>query len=111
MLLYLMAIQTIVLFIAHLVPCGITATIVTTLALLLMASVGGYAVHVANVPEYLRWMELITPQKWLTPLLTESEYSAETLVSITSQQQCRNKQVRSPVATWRSASRGTLYEC
>ncbi|EAA01067.5 AGAP002050-PA [Anopheles gambiae str. PEST] len=94
MLLYLMAIQTIVLFIAHLVPCGVTASIVTTLVLLTMAAVGGFAVHVANVPDYLRWMELVAPQKWLTPLLTENEYSAETLASITSQQQCRNKQVQ-----------------
>ncbi|KFB36928.1 AGAP002050-PA-like protein [Anopheles sinensis] len=91
MLLYLMAIQTLVLFISHLIPCGITASIVTTLVVLLMASVGGFAVHVANVPEYLRWMELLTPQKWLTPLLTESEYSLETLQSISSQRQCPNK--------------------
>ncbi|XP_053687046.1 ATP-binding cassette sub-family G member 8 isoform X1 [Sabethes cyaneus] len=94
MLLYLMAIQTIVLFISHLVPCGISATIITSLVLLFLSAVGGYSIHSRNVPDYLQWGETISPEKWILPLFTEQEYSTETLAALTSQQMCRNKQVQ-----------------
>ncbi|XP_055625896.1 ATP-binding cassette sub-family G member 8 isoform X1 [Toxorhynchites rutilus septentrionalis] len=94
MLLYLMAIQTIVLFIAHLVSCGLTATIITALLVLFMSSVGGYSVHSRNVPDYMQWSEVLSPEKWMLPLLTEQEYSPETIAALSSQQMCRNKQVQ-----------------
>ncbi|KXJ80123.1 hypothetical protein RP20_CCG026446 [Aedes albopictus] len=94
LLLYLMAIQTIVLFVAHLVSCGISGTILTTLVMLLLSAVGGYSIHPQNVPDYLQWGEIISPEKWILPLLTEQEYSVETIAMQTSQQMCRNKQVQ-----------------
>lgn len=93
MLLYLMAIQTIVLFVAHLVSCGISGTILTTLMLLAVSSLGGYALHSRNIPDFLRWGEVLSLEKWILPLLTEQEYSPETIAALTSQQMCRNKQV------------------
>uniref|UniRef100_A0A8D8KX18 ABC transporter G family member 7 n=1 Tax=Culex pipiens TaxID=7175 RepID=A0A8D8KX18_CULPI len=94
MLLYLMAIQTIVLFVAHLVSCGISGTILTTLMLLAVSSLGGYALHSRNIPDFLRWGEVLSLEKWILPLLTEQEYSPETIAALTSQQMCRNKQVQ-----------------
>lgn len=82
------------LFVAHLVSCGISGTILTTLVMLLLSAVGGYSIHPRNVPDYLQWGEIISPEKWILPLLTEQEYSVETIAMQTSQQMCRNKQVR-----------------
>lgn len=88
-----MAIQTIVLFVAHLVSCSISGAILTTLVLLLLSAVGGYSVHPRNIPDFLKWGEIVSPEKWILPLLTEQEYSVETIAMQTSQQMCRNKQV------------------
>lgn len=89
-----MAIQTLALFISHILPTKISASIVTSLCIILLTSVGGYMIQSFDVPKYLRWLQNISPQKWLLPVLTENEYSPETIANTAVLQLCRNKQVR-----------------
>lgn len=93
MLLYLMAIQTVALFSSHLVTTKITSAVLTVLLSFALISVGGYIVHPGNVPSYWSWLEIISPQKWLLPVLTLDEYSSDTIENTAKSHLCRNKQV------------------
>ncbi|TMW46795.1 hypothetical protein DOY81_008118, partial [Sarcophaga bullata] len=94
MLLYLTVIQTLALFCAHLMPCKVSAMIVNGLISLGLTAVGGYSVHPKNLSKIWSWSELISPEKWLLPVLVQDEYSAETLANSAGLQLCRNKQVQ-----------------
>lgn len=93
MLLYLTVIQTLAIFCAHLMPSKISSTILNALITLGLTAVGGYSVHPKNVSKLWSWSELISPEKWLLPVLVQDEYSAETLANSAGLQLCRNKQV------------------
>lgn len=95
MMLYLMVIQTLALFSSHLVSAHkIFASVLTVFVMMIVnLSVGGYVVHPANTPDYIKWLAYASPQRWLTPLLTKDEYSEETIASAGGLQLCRNKQV------------------
>lgn len=56
-------------------------------------SVGGYIVHPANIPDFLKWLEFASPQKWVTPIFTKDEYSDEAIANSGAMQLCRNKHV------------------
>lgn len=94
MLLYLMAIQTVALFSSHLVTTKITSAVLTVLLSFTLISVGGYIVHPGNIPSYWSWLEIISPQKWLLPVLTSDEYSSDTIENTAKSHLCRNKQVK-----------------
>ena len=88
-----MAIQTIVLFTSHLLPTKVATTVITIGIIFIICVGGGYIIHPNSLPDYLKWTEIVSSEKWLMPLLTESEYSVETIASTSVQQLCRNKQV------------------
>ncbi|XP_061391225.1 uncharacterized protein LOC133326610 [Musca vetustissima] len=94
MLLYLTVIQTLAIFCAHLMPSKVASTILNTLISLGLTAVGGYSVHPKNISKIWAWSELISPEKWLLPVLVQDEYSAETLANSAGLQLCRNKQVQ-----------------
>lgn len=96
-MLYLIVIQTLALFSSHLFSAHKIFASVFTVVLMLIVnlSVGGYAVHPSDVPDYIKWLIFVSPQKWLTPVLTKDEYSEETIASAGGLQLCRNKQVSS----------------
>ncbi|XP_026851165.1 ATP-binding cassette sub-family G member 8 isoform X1 [Drosophila persimilis] len=94
MLLYLTLVQTLALFCAHLFPCKVSASIVNGLISLALASVGGYLVHPQNLAKFWSWLQLVSPERWLLPVLVQDEYSAETLANSAGLQLCRNKQVQ-----------------
>lgn len=93
MLLYLTVIQTMALFCAHLMPGKVSATIFNTLISLGLTTVGGYSVHPRNLSKIWGWLQLISPEKWLFPVLVQDEYSMDTLANSAGLQLCRNKQV------------------
>lgn len=94
MLLYLMAIQSIALFTSHLMPTKTSSAVLIAIISVLIFSVGGYTVHPGDVPNYWSWMGFLSPQKWLMPVLTADEFSAETIANTAALFQCRNKQVQ-----------------
>lgn len=93
MLLYLTAMQAIAQFATHAFNTSTVATLLTGLLVLATSTAGGFAVHLAQLPSYWQWVQLVSPQRWLLPLLAADEYSAETLANTAGQQLCRNKQV------------------
>lgn len=95
MMLYLVVVQTLALFASHLVAIHkIVATVITILLMLIVnLSVGGYVVHPSDTPDFIKWLMYVSPQRWLTPVLTKDEYSEETIASAGGLQLCRNKQV------------------
>lgn len=93
MLLYLTVIQTLALLCAHLLPCKISASIINVLIALGLSAVGGYAVHTSNISKIWSWSQIISPEKWLLPVLVQDEFSVETLSNYAGLQLCRNKQV------------------
>lgn len=94
-MLYLMVIQTLALFSSHLISAHkIFASLLTVLLMIVVnLSVGGYVVHVSDMPDHIKWLVYVSPQRWLTPVLTQDEYSEETIASAGGLQLCRNKQV------------------
>lgn len=94
MLLFLTVLQILTHFCAQLVNTNTAATILLMLIMLTWSSVGGYMIHIGELPWYL-WdaMEYISPQRWLFPVLIANEFSQETLANSASQQLCRSKQV------------------
>lgn len=93
MLLYLTVVQTIALFSSHLMPTKISSSVLTALIVLFYTSVGGYSLHLKQIPFYWSWMEILSPERWLMPVFTADEYSPETLANTAAQQRCRNRQV------------------
>lgn len=93
MLLYLIAIQGIAVLASHLFSTKTSSTVFTVLVLLAMTFVGGFSIHMTQIPFYLLWIQFISPERWILPILVASEYSPETLANTVAQQKCRNKQV------------------
>lgn len=95
-MLYLIVIQTLALFSSHLIAVHkIFASLLTIFLMIVVnLSVGGYVVHPSDTPDYIKWLIYLSPQKWLTPVLTKDEYSDETIASAGGMHLCRNKQVK-----------------
>lgn len=93
MLLYLILIQSIAIFTTHLLSTKTSSAVFTVFIVTVINSVSGCTIHLSHVPYYLNWLEYISPQRWLLPILAFEEYSHETLTNIASHQLCRNKQV------------------
>jgi ABC-type multidrug transport system permease subunit len=95
MLLYLTVVHMLALFIAHLLaPHKLVTSFVTMLIMIAVSfSVGGYMVHPSNVQDFIKWMEYLSPQKWLMPVFAKDEYSDDTIANSGAMQLCRNKHV------------------
>lgn len=93
MALFLTLLQMLTLFCSHLLITRTGSTILLTLLTLAIASVGGYIVHIGEIPKYLWWSERLSPERWMLPVIMADEFSQETLSNTASQQLCRNKHV------------------
>lgn len=87
-----MAIQTIALLCAHFLATKVSSSVLLTLVIFILSSVGGYMLHPTNITPYWSWLEVASPQKWTTPILAAYEFSKETLRT-TVTVECKNKQV------------------
>lgn len=96
MILYLMVAQTLALFASHLFsPKKIIASLFTILVMLIInLSVGGYSIHPSNIPDFMKLLEFVSPQKWTLPILTRDEYSDDAIANSGAMSLCRNKHVR-----------------
>lgn len=95
MLLYLTVLQMLTLFCTHLLITRTAASIFLVLLMLAITGVGGYVIHIGEIPSYLWWSENLSPQRWLMPIVMADEFSQETLSNTAGQQLCRNKHVSS----------------
>lgn len=95
MLLFLMLLQMLTLFCTHLLMTKTASSILLTLCILAITSVGGYTIHIGEIPMHLWWSESLSPVRWLLPVIVADEFSHETLSNTAGQQMCRNKHVSS----------------
>lgn len=93
MLLYLTVLQILAHLCAHLVNTKTGSSILLVLIILGITSVGGYVIHIGEIPSYLWWSESFSPQRWLLPVIIANEFTQETLANTAGQQLCRNKHV------------------
>jgi len=94
MMLFLTILQMLAHFCSNLFVTRTASALLLMLILLAITSVGGYVVHIGEIPSYLWWSETFSPQRWLLPVLMAEEFSAETLANTAGQQLCRNKHVQ-----------------
>lgn len=92
-MLYLTVFQMLAHFCSHLLMTRTASNIFLMLWILAVASVGGYIIHIGEIPQYLWWSETFSPQRWLLPVIIADEFSHETLENTVGQQLCRNKHV------------------
>ncbi|CAG9784864.1 unnamed protein product [Diatraea saccharalis] len=93
MVLYLISIQMLCRALIFLVPMERTSTIFSGFCLLLGILVNGALLHQADLPQYVRWLEYVSPSKWLLPELLNKELSDTALKnSISKEIRCTNKQ-------------------
>lgn len=93
MLLFLTVLQILAHFCSHIVLTTTSASILLMLFILAITSVGGYVIHIGEIPFYLWWGETFSPQRWLLPVIVANEFTQETLANTAGQQLCRNKHV------------------
>lgn len=93
MLLFLTVLQALAHFCSHLLITKVASSILLMVIILALTSVGGYVIHIGEIPPYLWWGETFSPQRWLLPVIIANEYTQETLANTAGQQLCRNKHV------------------
>lgn len=94
MLLYFIVIQSITLLCSHIFSTSTISATISAIIIYLTTSVGGYVLHIQEIPFYWKWMEYVSPERWIFPVLLVNEFSHDTLTNSATQQLCRNRQVR-----------------
>ncbi|KAG6464036.1 hypothetical protein O3G_MSEX014230 [Manduca sexta] len=93
MVLYLISIQMLCRALIFLIPMEKTAAILAGLCLLLSTLVNGVMLHRLDIPQYLRWLEYVSPSTWTLPEVLRKELSEVALkTSISKEIRCTNKQ-------------------
>lgn len=92
-MLFLTVLQMLTHFCSHLLITRTASGILLMLSILAITSVGGYVIHIGEIPSYLWWSESFSPQRWILPVIMSDEFSQETLANTAGQQLCRNKHV------------------
>ncbi|XP_059052503.1 ATP-binding cassette sub-family G member 8 [Achroia grisella] len=93
MLLYLISVQMLCRATIFLVPMEKTAATIAGFCLLLSTLVNGVLLHQADLPQYARWLEYVSPSRWTMPEVLQKELSETALRnSISKDIRCTNKQ-------------------
>ncbi|PNF34419.1 hypothetical protein B7P43_G13248 [Cryptotermes secundus] len=92
MLVYLLALQMLITALGYLFKWRHIAAIVTGLIVTCLALVSGLPVHPADLGVWCKWLGIISPVKWILPVLIAREYRPSAVAS--SAALCRNKQVQ-----------------
>lgn len=93
MVLYLISIQMLCRAAIFLVPMEKLAAILSGFCLLLSTLVNGVMIQQTDLPQYVRWLEYVSPSKWALPEVLRKELSEIALKSSISKDiRCTNKQ-------------------
>lgn len=72
-----------------------TAAVISGFCLLLSTLVNGVMIHERDLPDYVKWLQYVSPSRWTLPELLGRELSEVALrSSISKDVRCPNKQVR-----------------
>ncbi|XP_037961247.2 ATP-binding cassette sub-family G member 8 [Plutella xylostella] len=93
MLLYLVSLQMMFRAFVFLIPMEKTASVLAGFVLLLTTLVNGVMLHQRDFPFYVKWLEYVSPSRWVMPELLQRELSEMALRnSISKEMRCTNKQ-------------------
>lgn len=94
MLIHMMALQSILTLVGHLLPNRYSSTMAGIIILFLLNLTSGFPLHLKDVPPWLKeWLGIISPTRWIIPNLLRREFSVDTIASHSSHLDCRHKQV------------------
>lgn len=94
MILYLISIQMLCRATVFVIPMEKTASMISGLFLLLGILVNGVMIQSQDLPNYVRWLEYVSPSRWAIPEVLRRELSETALKSSISKEiRCTNKQV------------------
>lgn len=94
MLIHMVGLQSMLTLIGYLLPNRFSSTIAGIVILFLLNFTSGLCLHLKDLSPWLReWFGIISPTRWIVPVLLRREFSIETLASHSSHFVCRNKQV------------------
>lgn len=94
MLIHMVALQSILTLVGYLLPNRFSSTLAGTIILFMLNLTSGLPLHLKDIPPWLKeWLGIISPTRWIIPMLLRREFSVNTLESHSSQFVCRNKQV------------------
>ena len=91
MLVYLLTLQMLMTALGYLFKWKHIAAISAGLLVTCLALVSGLPVHTADLGVWCKWLGVVSPVKWILPVLIAREYRPDSLASNTGL--CRNKQV------------------
>ncbi|XP_050303441.1 ATP-binding cassette sub-family G member 8 isoform X2 [Anthonomus grandis grandis] len=94
MLLYLSTLQSIQIALIYLLPYSNAASMFACLISSVFFLVGGYILHLRDMPSYISWLRYLSPTSWVLPLVINRELSPEAIESSSVVPLCRNKQVQ-----------------
>ncbi|KAK7603742.1 hypothetical protein V9T40_003741 [Parthenolecanium corni] len=95
MLIHMVALQSILTLVGYLLPNRFSSTLAGTIILFMLNLTSGLPLHLKDIPPWLKeWLGIISPTRWIIPMLLRREFSVNTLESHSSQFVCRNKQVQ-----------------
>ncbi|XP_049866326.1 ATP-binding cassette sub-family G member 8 isoform X2 [Pectinophora gossypiella] len=93
MLLYLICVQMLCRAAIFLVPMERTAAVLSGFCILLSTLVNGVMLHQQDLPNYVRWLEFVSPSRWVMPEVLQKELSETALrTSISKDMRCPTKQ-------------------
>lgn len=92
MLVYLLTLQMLMTALGYLFKWKHIAAISAGLLVTCLALVSGLPVHTADLGVWCKWLGVVSPVKWILPVLIAREYRPDSLASNTGL--CRNKQVQ-----------------
>ncbi|KAJ9579822.1 hypothetical protein L9F63_004528, partial [Diploptera punctata] len=90
MLLYLLALQMLITALGYLFKWKHIAAIVAGVVVTCLALVSGIPVHSADLGTWCKWLEIVSPVKWILPVLISREYKPEAISSHPAM--CKSKQ-------------------
>lgn len=89
---YLCCVQMFMKAIAYLIPPYKVSLYINTILLTILFIASGYTIHQLDMTMYTKWLEYISPARWVITLLAAKEFSPEAVQS-NLLATCKNKQV------------------
>ena len=91
MLLYLLTMQMLITALGYLFKWKHIAATLTGVLVTCLALVSGVPVHSADLGSWCKWLGIVSPAKWILPVLISREYKPEAISSHPAM--CKSKQV------------------
>lgn len=97
MILHMIAVQALLTMLGYLSVTRFTSIVISIFAIFYLSLTSGYPLHLKDMTGarwLAEWLPIMSPTRWILPLLLRTEFSMDTLSGHSSHLVCRNKQVQ-----------------